>query len=80
MRATLVSLCLLPVVDEDTGEQDHTHHHREGGSVVGEGGGDEPLVLCVPEGPDGYLCAAVEVAVAESHVVNLELEHAVHIR
>ena len=55
-------------------------HHGEGGEVVGVGGGNEALVLVVAQRPNRNLNRVVDSRVAQTVVVDLELENPVNVR
>lgn len=67
-------------MQENERKQEHSGHHRERAHVVRICARYEPLVLRVLQRPHGNLRRAVQMRVAHSVVVHLELVHSVHVR
>ena len=68
------------VIELNEREQEDADDHGGGACIVGIGGGYEPLVLRVLEGPHRHGGGREQVGVADASIVHVKLEYAVHVR
>ena len=67
------------MVKLDEREEEDAEHHRKGAGVVWESGRNESIILCVLQRTHRHLRGREQVCIADTFVVNVELENSVNV-